>query len=561
MSPDAREQIQHSKSSPAQRVIYALLGFLLVGGLVSALFWAWNSPTVPGRYSVKQAYGLLDEGRYIEATDLLERLLLRYNDPETRLALSFAYLARRDTERAERQARLVLASGRLDMYPAAWTQVGRVLQAAGREDEALGAWRMAESSAAPYRGIPRIEADRRSAAWHTATLLWARGEWEAARLPLETLMGESDVYAFSARVKLVQLLDPGSPAFEVRSKQLLNGLQSLPTVAPSTPSYFTAASPPRSSPNLRVPGLEEGLSAGEISRIASGLQAAQAEIIGAKERGAEDEAILLWGSTLLQQGEPRLAKIYLERAAKLAPNSADAQGQMGLVLLANGDIEGGISHLQAARSLNPKLPLPYHALAQLYTQRGQWDAALHELDALKTVEPGSTQRQLELAEYYRLRGEYKEAEDAYIEAVRSQQLDRLTTPEGPGEVDAPLTLARFYIDVRGQGCDKGLEPAQQALAAHPGNADALDAVGWSLLLCGRQKEAQQPLERAVAASPDVPSYHFHLAGVYAAGGRIADAQEQYTRVQDLDPGGSWSNRAITELAKLEVESHKLKVRK
>lgn len=556
------EERTTSTDTPAQRVIYALLGFLLVGGLVGALLGAWNNPTVPGRHTVKQAYGLLDEGRYIEATDILERLLLRYNDPETRLALSFAYLARRDTERAERQARLVLASGRLDMYPAAWTQIGRVLQAAGREDEALSAWRMAESSATAYRGIPRIEADRRSAAWHTATLHWARGEWEAARSALETLAGGGDVYALSARVKLAQLLDPGSAAYEARSKQLLNGLQSLPTATPSAlPSAITATSPPHSSPNLRVPGLEEGLSLPAISRLASGLQAAQAEITASKERGAGEGGILLWGSTLLQQGEPRLAKIYLERTATLAPNSADAQSQLGLALLASGDVASGISHLQAAMSLNPKLPLPYHALAQLYTQRGQWDAALHELDALKSVEPGSTQRQLELAEYYRLRGEYKEAESAYIEAVRSQQLDRLTTPEGPGETDAALTLARFYIDVRGQGCEKGLEPAQQALTAHPGNADALDAVGWSLLLCGKQKEAQQPLERAVAASPDVPSYRFHLAGAYAAGGHIADAQEQYTRVQDLDPGGPWSNRAITELAKLGAESEKSKVRK
>lgn len=538
-----------------ERAWYALLSFLLIAGLAGALVLAWNNPGTRGRYAVKQAYSLLDQGRYIEATDLLERTLLTYNAPETRLALSFAYVARRDTDRAERQARLVLASGRADMYPAAWTQVGRVLQVAGRADEALDAWRKAIETAASYRGIPRIEADVRSAAWHTAMLQWARGNWDAARLSLQTLLEGGDIYTFSARIKLAQLLEPTDSA---GAGQLLSGLPDLPSAGP-TPTTYLPSAPPRSSPDLHAPGLEEGLSTGAIISLASGLKAARGEVARLAAKGASaGEIPLLWGSALLQQGEPKLAVGYIERAATLQPKDASTQAQLGLALLATGDTNAGIAHLRTAASLDPTLPLPHHALAQVYTQTGQWAAALKELDVLKVVEPASAPRQLELAEYYRLRGEYKQAEDAYIEAARLQQLDSLTTPIGPGDVDAQLALARFYIDVRGVGCERGLEPAQKSLTANPGNADALDAVGWALFLCGKQEEAAAALERAVAASPDNASYRFHLARTYAAQGRIAAAREQYTRVQDFDPGGPWSSRAITELSKLPNESLALK---
>ncbi len=541
------EQTNLSKDDPMQRAMYAILGFLLVVGLVGAVLLALNNPVAAGRLAVKQAYELLGQGRYIGATDLLERTLLTYNDPETHLALSFAYLARRDTDRAERQARLVLAAGRLDMQPAAWTQVGRVLQAAGHSDEALDAWRMAGYAATPYRGILRIEADVRSAAWHTAMLHWAQGNWDAAHQSLQALAGGDDTYATSARVRLAQLLDPTD---DNTSKQLLSGLRNLPTPAP-TPAIYSPIGMPVSSPDLRVPGLGEGLSGGEISSRALALEAAHSEIARLRANGTDaGDVLLLWGSALLQQGEPRLAIRYLERAVALQPKAANAHAQLGLALLATGDIKRGSAHLQTAESLDTKLPLPHHALAQVYMQGRQWDPAVHELDLLKAIEPGSARRQLELAEYHRLRGEYKEAEDAYIEATRLQQLDRLTTPESLGDVDALLALARFYIDVRGEGCEKGLEPAQQSLAAHPGNADALDAVGWALSLCGKQKEAASTLERAVAASPSIAAYRFHLARTYAAQGRTGDAREQYTRVQDFDPGGPWSQRAITELSKL-----------
>ena len=55
-----------------------------------------------GYYALGKAHSFLDEGRYTYAMPLLEGTLKRYQGPEIRLALSYAYLARRDASRAER---------------------------------------------------------------------------------------------------------------------------------------------------------------------------------------------------------------------------------------------------------------------------------------------------------------------------------------------------------------------------------------------------------------------------------------------------------------------------
>src|SRR2546422_1026615 len=96
--------------------------------------------TFPDRYAPGEAGARAAEGRYSEAVALYESTLLSYDTPDMRLGLSYAYLARRDGERAERQARAALSAASPDLKPAAWAQLGRVLAFLGRDDQALDAW-------------------------------------------------------------------------------------------------------------------------------------------------------------------------------------------------------------------------------------------------------------------------------------------------------------------------------------------------------------------------------------------------------------------------------------
>ncbi|HYP20172.1 MAG TPA: tetratricopeptide repeat protein, partial [Chloroflexia bacterium] len=300
------------------------------------------------------------------------------------------------------------------------------------------------------------------------------------------------------------------------------------------------------TPNLRVPGLSEGLTPGQRDGLVVAVRSAVESARNTPGSDGQLERLLAWGSAYLLQGEPGLARLQLAQAVAMDPESSEAHAQYGLALVGAGEDEGAIRELETATGLDPRLSLPHNALARLYMQRGRWDDALREIDALQRLQATSATSHLLRGEYHRLRGEYSRAEEALFQAAAIQK----GLGAQPGEPDAQLTLALFYIDVVGEGCLKGLPAAQGSVAAHPDHPESLDAVGWAFALCGRPNEALPPLEEAVSRAPDHPRYRYHLGRVYAQLGRDADAREQYTRVLDFDPGGSWTSLAVTELAKL-----------
>ncbi len=521
---------------------------LLVGGLALAIVLSWNSPDVAGREALAQANALLSDGRYSQAVALLEGTLLTYSSPELRLSLSYGYLARRDAERAERQARIALSTSPPHLKPAILTQLGRVLAFEGRDAEALDAWTEARNLARPYAANTGVQVQVRSAVWQSAMAYWRAGKWSSAQQALEALLAPDtqtgqayeDLYARSARLRLAQLLGPADPA---RSRQLL----ALVGAQGGQAGQANLSQSRWAVPDLRVPGLREGLAPQTLDDLSKALRQALQAVEEARRSGADQAQLaLIWGSAYLQQGEPALARGYLQQAVDAQPDSADAHAWLGLDLLELGDEDRALSHLQTAVRLDPRQPLPHHALARIYIQRRQWEMAARELRTLNDLQPASVIVHVQIAEYYVQAGQYDDAEGEYINAVNLQR----GGASDSGSVDAMLALARFYSDVRGLGCEKGLPLARESLARHPSDPASLDAVGWSLVLCRRPAEALSYLEQAVALAPDAPRYRYHLAKAYAGLDRYAEARDQYTRVMDLDPGGPWELLAKSELARL-----------
>ncbi|HET9494373.1 MAG TPA: tetratricopeptide repeat protein [Chloroflexia bacterium] len=522
-----------AESPGARHPLAAVLSVLLVAGLALSVVWALNDARQAGRFSAARGEALLREGRYSEAVSVLERTLTTFDSTQLRIALSQGYLARRDAERSERQARIALdrAARTPQLVPAAWAQLGRALAFAGRDGEALDAWARAVEEASWPSAPTDVTAQARSALWHAAVTRWRAGEWGAARAVLEALAAGDDVYGESARLKLAQLLAPDEPD---TARQLLASSTLTPTNGPAIP-------------DLNVPDLGEGLTPEQSGFLRQTLGGALDQAAFAHSTGASRAALdTLWGAAYLQQGETDLARRRLAGALSLDPGYAPANSQMALLLLTAGDREGALRRLETAIRLDPDDPLPHDVLARVHMAAGDWEAAEAELKTLQSLQPAAVEPHMRWAEYYRLRGEYDLAEDAYIEASNLQMAG---ADAAPG-TDASLTLALFYTDVRGFGCERGLPAAQRSLNLHPGKAASLDAVGWALMLCGRAEDTLVYLEGAVKAAPLEPRYRFHLARAYRDLGRTADARAQYLRVVDLDPGGPLERFATSEMIEL-----------
>ena len=278
-------------------------------------------------------------------------------------------------------------------------------------------------------------------------IYWSRADWDTARHDLEALSSGADIYALSARIKLAQFLLPTQPNMPIP----------LPSQDRAAGNLQTAI------PDLRVPGLSEGLSTVEMAQITTNLRLAAAQARQSAQKGAgEAEIDTTWGGSYLQQGEYKLARDYLQRALTGNSDYEPAHARLALAQLNLGEGDAASQHLDAAVRLDPTDPLPHHVLAIFYVQRAEWDRAKEQLDVLRKLEPGGVEMHLQWADYYRLLGEYDQAENEYIDAANLQ----VSGAAAPGGTNAPLTLARFYTDVRGFGCEKGL-PAGRRVARPP----------------------------------------------------------------------------------------------
>jgi len=93
------------------------------------------------------------------------------------------------------------------------------------------------------------------------------------------------------------------------------------------------------------------------------------------------------------------------------------------------------------------------------------------------------------------------------------------------------------------------QAAQKAASEKDPNQHLLWAkLGESYDLAGRNDEAAQAYQQAVAAKPDDPGYYNNLGNVLARAGKIDDARAAYTKSAELDPtkaATAWRNFGIS----------------
>ena len=113
-----------------------------------------------------------------------------------------------------------------------------------------------------------------------------------------------------------------------------------------------------------------------------------------------------------------------------------------------------------------------------------------------------------------------------------------------------LLLARFYVDNEYRVADYGLPAARQAVALAPDNAQAIDNLGFALVLTGDLANGQKLLEQALALDPQAPSVYYHLGVLHSRQGQTADAELMLNHALALDPDGYYGGLALQALARL-----------
>lgn len=135
------------------------------------------------------------------------------------------------------------------------------------------------------------------------------------------------------------------------------------------------------------------------------------------------------------------------------------------------------------------------------------------------------------------------AGNAILEQEKAARADLQKAP-----ADQRDALKQKLTDLSDQAA-KEYKAAQESAGEKDPNQHLLWAkLGEAYDTAGRNDEAAQAYQQAIAAKPDVPGYYNNLGNVLARAGKIDEAKAAYTKSAELDPANAataWRNFGIS----------------
>lgn len=227
---------------------------------------------------------------------------------------------------------------------------------------------------------------------------------------------------------------------------------------------------------------------------------------------------------------------------------------------------GGFEEANALfAAVDARAPLAWTArlgMARTLERLERIDEAVSLLRALAAERADDPSPLIELGDVFRRQERYREAIDAYDEAVaragslqpehwgllyargialeREKQWPRAEAdflkalefePEQPYVLNY---LGYSWVD-QGRNLGEAETMIRKAVELRPNDGYIVDSLGWVLYRLGRYEEAVVELERATELRPEDPVINDHLGDAYWSVGRHREARYQWQAALDLDP--------------------------
>jgi len=235
------------------------------------------------------------------------------------------------------------------------------------------------------------------------------------------------------------------------------------------------------------------------------------------------EAALPLIRALIAGGDKAGALARAQEIAARNPGAAAAQVVLGdMLMLLNRPADAAAAYRRAAdlRFDEPTLL----RLVDAFDRAGRREDAANALALFLSQNPASIPA-LRLSAHWQLAG------GDYDAAIDSLEDIRARIGDGDAVLNAELAAAYAGAGETGTAVDFG----EAAYGLSPANPAVVDAYGWALFLGGDKDGALELLRKAVILAPRHPGLRWHLAQVYAALGRKAEAKE-HAQAALADPG-------------------------
>ena len=233
-----------------------------------------------------------------------------------------------------------------------------------------------------------------------------------------------------------------------------------------------------------------------------------------------------------QAGEYKEAADNYTRALELTPMSRELKFRRAATLFSAKDFARSATLAAQAQAEHPDdLRFPRLQARALF-ESGAPERAVSVMETTAKAFPRDLQTQFALADLYN---------DAGREADAERSIRQLLQVE-PGNADA-LNYLGYLLAESGKQLDEAVSLVRRALDADPGNPSYMDSLGWAYFRRGDFAEAEKYLMPAAEKLPRNSVIQDHMGDVHLRRGRLQDAINSWTRALQGD-GGDIDRAAI-----------------
>jgi tetratricopeptide (TPR) repeat protein len=234
----------------------------------------------------------------------------------------------------------------------------------------------------------------------------------------------------------------------------------------------------------------------------------------ADQNPSDPDAIVPLIRALITGGDKGAALAKAQDIAAKNPGAPGAQLVLGDLLMLLNRPGDAVAPYQRAADLRFDEPTVLRLIEAL-DGAGRREDAANALALFLSQNPASIAALRLSAHWQLIAGDYDAAIDS-LEDLRARIGD------GDAALNADLAAAYTGAGETGTAVDFG----EAAYGLSPANPAVADAYGWALFKGGDQEGALELLQKAVILAPKHPGLRWHLAQIYAALGRKAEAKAQ-----------------------------------
>lgn len=247
-------------------------------------------------------------------------------------------------------------------------------------------------------------------------------------------------------------------------------------------------------------------------------------------------------TSLSAEGDVKAAIGIVEKQIQLAPKASGHYMLLGDLLLRDKQQDNALNAFGKAHELDPQNPQPYIIRARVMHAMGKTDDAIKEFQQLLASQPNSVPAIMGLATLYEAQKKYGEAKANYKKVLELM----------PDQPAAANNLAYLIAEEENGDLGEALRLAMLAKQAVPEDPNISDTLGVVHLKRESYGLAISQFQQALAAKPEEPVIHYHLALAQMGNNDTEAAKSSVQKA--LESKAAFAERKEAELLMKKLES-------